>query len=109
MFPQLLTDSYDGLPAPKLGVEGSCIMSTLLCDCELMSSLSLSRRNPEGASVCLWCVIQARRVKCETYLRRLIKNRTDVWMCWSTMPMLGFRYSLNFDPNSALMTSYCDP
>lgn len=84
-------------------------MSTLLCDCEILSSLSLSRRNLEGASVCLWCVIQARRLKCETYLSRLIENRTDVWMCWSIMPMLGFRYSLSFDLNSTIPTYYCDP
>lgn len=64
MFPQLLVlTPVVAFSAPKLGVEGSCIISALICDYELMSCLSLSRHSPEGAGVCLLCVIQARRVK----------------------------------------------
>lgn len=105
MFPQLLAVSpMISFSAPTLGVEGSCVVSHTMFDGKLISSLTLSRHNPEGAGVCPWCVIQARRVKCEACLSRWIKNRRGVWMCWSTTPMLGSRCSLNFDPSSTLLT-----
>ena len=94
MFPQLLAlIPVMAFSAPVLGIEGSCLMATLMSDCELISSLSLSRRNPEGAGVCLWCVIQARKVTCKACLNRWIENSMGIWMCWSTMRMLGLRYS----------------
>lgn len=65
---------------PTLGLTGAefCFR---LCDSELISLLSLSRRNPGEAGVCPWCVIQARRQKCEACLNRWIENSKDVWMC----------------------------
>ena len=84
---------------PTLGLTGAEFGLTL-CDSELISLLSLSRLNPGEAGVCPWCVIQARRVKCETCLNRWIENSKDVWMCWSTMPMLGSRCFLNFNLSS---------
>lgn len=79
-----------------------------MCNCELISCLSLSRHNPGAGGVYLWCAIQARRVKCEASLSRWIENNRGVWMCWSTMPLLGSRYSENFDPSSTLLTSPSD-
>lgn len=90
--------------APTLGLTGAEFCLTL-CNSELISFLSLSRRNPGEAGVCPWYVIQARRVKCETCLSRWIENSKDVWMCWSTMPMLGSRCFSNFDPSFTLRTS----
>lgn len=103
MFPQLLALILTmAFSAPKLGVEGSGVMETLMWDCEFIACLSLSRDNPEGASVCLWCVIQTRRVKCEACLSRWIENSMGVWMCWSTMLMLGVQ--VLFEPWSQLHT-----
>lgn len=82
---------------------------SLTCNYKLIFPLSLTRPNLEGASVCLWCVIQARRVKYEACSSKWIGNSRGVWMCWSTTPMLESRYPLNFDSSSAFLISPSDP
>lgn len=82
---------------------------TFMCNYKLISPLSLTRHNLEGASVFLWCVIQARRVKCKACLSKSIGNSKGVWMCWSTTPMPESQYSLNLDSSSTFLTSPSDP